>query len=227
MTSRPLLRADAGESDDEPRFGLILLLLLILYVLVSGFEADWLPPVFYGLAAAVLLLTRIEGESKRTWLVVAIGLGTTGLAATVVATASPSGALTGIVNIGIALLLLHSCWGLLVRLVTRPVITMQTVFGAIDVYVLIGLAFAFAYGGIQSWTGEPFFRGDVEGTRNIFSYFSFVSLTTLGYGDYTPGTNLGRSLAVVEVLIGQILLVTVIARLVALLNVNRPASSDD
>ncbi len=54
-----------------------------------------------------------------------------------------------------------------------------------------------------------------DGTRSLRLYFSFVTLATLGYGDYTPAGSLGRTLAVVEALFGQLYLVTVIAVLVS------------
>jgi Ion channel len=60
-----------------------------------------------------------------------------------------------------------------------------------------------------------FFAQGTDGTRALRTYFSYVTLATLGYGDYTPSGNLGHTLAVVEALLGQLYLVTVVALLVA------------
>jgi hypothetical protein len=59
----------------------------------------------------------------------------------------------------------------------------------------------------------------MDGTRALRLYFSYVTLATLGYGDYTAASNLGHMLAVAEALIGQIYLVTVVALLVSRLRV--------
>ena len=91
----------------------------------------------------------------------------------------------------------------------------QAVTGAVCVYVLIGLVFVFLYGAIAKLGSGNFFAQGTDGTRSLRLYFSFVTLATLGYGDYTPAGSLGRTLAVVEALFGQLYLVTVIAVLVS------------
>lgn len=91
----------------------------------------------------------------------------------------------------------------------------KAVTGAVCVYVLIGLLFVFLYGVIATVSSSDFFAQGTDGTRSLRLYFSFVTLATLGYGDYTPGHELGRTLAIVEALFGQLYLVTVIALLVS------------
>ena len=56
--------------------------------------------------------------------------------------------------------------------------------------------------------------GGADVTQSSRVYFSFTTLTTTGYGDYTPATSAGHALAVVEMLVGQLYLVTVIGVLV-------------
>jgi Ion channel len=103
-------------------------------------------------------------------------------------------------------------------------ISMHTMFGVLCVYLLIGSLFAFVYGIVSSIGSEPFFaqHGDVDTSQN-FLYFSFVTMTTVGYGDLTAATSLGRSLAIAEALIGQIYLVTVVATIVGGLGSRRQA----
>lgn len=94
-------------------------------------------------------------------------------------------------------------------------ITIPTMFGVLCIYLLIGMAFAFAFGLIEAFGDVPFFQGGIDGTQPDFLYFSFVTLTTTGYGDLIAATDLGRSFAITEALTGQIYLVTVVALIVS------------
>ena len=100
-------------------------------------------------------------------------------------------------------------------------VTMETVFGGLCLYLLLGLAFAFAFNVTEDLSGDPFFAGGVSGNSNDFLYFSLATLTTTGYGDFTAATELGRTIAVSEALAGQIYLVTVVALLVSNLGRDR------
>jgi hypothetical protein len=87
----------------------------------------------------------------------------------------------------------------------------KSVAGAICVYILIGMIFLAIYGMIAVIGHGPFFAQGTDGTRAIRLYFSYVTLATLGYGDYTPAGNVGHTFAVLEALVGQLFLVTVVA----------------
>jgi hypothetical protein len=101
------------------------------------------------------------------------------------------------------------------RIVQHPTISGATVGGAVSAYLLAGLAFAYGYELVSAVTGEPFFA-TIEDPRTVdYVYFSFTTLTTVGYGDLTARTELGRMLAVSEALLGQLYLVTVVALIVA------------
>jgi hypothetical protein len=98
--------------------------------------------------------------------------------------------------------------------VFRREVDRETMLGALSAYLFIGMAFAFAYrflGGVQSST---FFGAQGEGDIADDLFFSFVTLTTTGYGNLVPAGNPGQSLAVLEALIGQLFLVTAVAKLV-------------
>ena len=97
----------------------------------------------------------------------------------------------------------------------------QSVTGAICVYLLLGIIFMYVYGVAAALGDNPFFAQGTDGTRSLRLYFSYVTLATLGYGDYTPKGDLGHTLAIVEALIGQLYLVTVVALLVARMNPRR------
>jgi hypothetical protein len=95
--------------------------------------------------------------------------------------------------------------------VAQNEVNSRSVAGAICVYMLFGMLFMFLYGVMAVVDHAPFFAQGTDGTRPIRLYFSFTTLATLGYGDYTPASNLGHALAVLEALIGQLYLVTVVA----------------
>jgi voltage-gated potassium channel len=95
-------------------------------------------------------------------------------------------------------------------------ISQETVLGALCAYVLIGLLFAFLYLAVHELRADPFFAQPGPHAQSEYLYFSFVALTTLGFGDLSPAVGLPQALTVLEALSGQIFLVTLVARLVTL-----------
>jgi len=95
--------------------------------------------------------------------------------------------------------------------VAQNEVNSRSVAGAICVYILIGMLFMWLYSVLAVLGHRPFFAQGTDGTRAVRVYFSYTTLATLGYGDYTAAGSLGRSLAVLEALIGQLYLVTVVA----------------
>jgi hypothetical protein len=90
-------------------------------------------------------------------------------------------------------------------------VTIEAVLGGLALYVLVGMLFAFVYGAVDNLGGEPFFASGIQATAPRCNYFSFSTLTTVGFGDLTARSDLGRTLAVLEALIGQLYLVTVVS----------------
>jgi hypothetical protein len=99
--------------------------------------------------------------------------------------------------------------------VDQGVVNTQSVQGALCVYLLLGLFFAFFYGAVAAFGNGDLFAQGTDGDRALRVYFSYVTLATVGYGDYTAGTDVGRTLAITEALTGQLYLVTVVALLVS------------
>ena len=96
-------------------------------------------------------------------------------------------------------------------------VSLNTIIGAICVYMQIGLFFGFAFTVVD--LVDPSAFADIAHSESLvsrFIYFSFVTLTTLGYGDIAPLSPSARSLAVLEAIIGQVYLTVLVARLVGL-----------
>jgi hypothetical protein len=104
-------------------------------------------------------------------------------------------------------------------------VRIQSVMGVLAFYMLIGLLFAFLYGAIDRLGGDPFFAGGQSATASHCIYFSFTTLTTVGYGDFVARSDLGHTLAVFEMLIGQIYLVTIVSLIVSNLRPRDPRQS--
>ncbi len=102
------------------------------------------------------------------------------------------------------------------RVLAHKRITHETVLGALCTYVLLGLLFAFVYLAVSDLRNASFFVQEGPHSQSEYLYFSFVTLTTLGFGDLSPAVGLPQALTVLEALLGQIFLVTLVARLVTL-----------
>jgi hypothetical protein len=209
----------------EYRFGVVLLLLFATFVfLASGPSGDWVAIVTVVLQGATLLAAfSAAGASRGLWrlaiVVVVVALVAAGWQLLIGGnTVDASLFLLG-------LLLVAGAPAVIVRsLIRRRVIDFRTVLGALCVYILLGMIWSFAYTAVGTFDSDPFFAQQTTATVADYLYFSFVTLTTVGYGDLTAAHGFGRALAAVEALVGQIYLVTVIALLVSQLARRRSPS---
>ena len=199
------------------RFGYVLFLLLVTYVFMSAGPPDaWarLTTVlleWFTLMAA-LLAARVGRKLFRIAAVVGlIAFLSAAASLFVVSGTDPTGIFFGlnVLLVGAAPIAIAS------SLYRRRTVDIHTVAGAICVYVLLGMMFAFTYAAIDAIGQGNFFVQTSHATLPNFLYFSFITQTTVGYGDYTAAGNLGRALASLEALIGQLYLVTVVAVLVS------------
>ncbi|MCI0454546.1 MAG: potassium channel family protein [Candidatus Dadabacteria bacterium] len=110
----------------------------------------------------------------------------------------------------------------LVQVFREGPVTIQRICGAIVVYLLIGLIWALAYNLVSLYQPESFKMVDSSVAdrdydfRARLTYFSYITLTTVGYGDITAVSPVARTLAMLEALIGQLFPVILIARLVSM-----------
>lgn len=97
----------------------------------------------------------------------------------------------------------------------RREVDQETVLGAIAAYLLIGMFFAFAYRSVATIQAGPFFGSGGDGTMSDTLFFSFITISTTGYGNLVPAANPGQSLAVLEAIAGQLFLVTAVAKVIS------------
>jgi drug/metabolite transporter (DMT)-like permease len=198
------------------RFGIVLLLLLATFIfLASGPSGDWVAVVAVVLQGATLLAAFSAAGVRR-------GLRHLTVAVVLIALVSASTAIfIGGRDISGSLFLLNLLFVagapvvIVYSLVHRRVIDFRTVLGAVCVYILLGMMWAFAFAAIGTFDSQPFFAQEAHATVADYLYFSFTTITTVGYGDLTAAQSLGRALAVLAALIGQLYLVTVIALLIS------------
>jgi hypothetical protein len=115
-----------------------------------------------------------------------------------------------------ALLLLVGAFAVLRAVLTESEVGFRTILGAVSVYITLGLLFTFVYVAVERIAGDPFLGAGVEIDSGDYVFFSMTTLTTTGYGNLVPAFQPGKMFAVTEMLMGQIFLVTLIARLVSM-----------
>ncbi len=210
--------ADSAAPPDQARFryGVVLLLVLALLVFaVLAPDADWARAVSVLLAGGALTIavgtSRASGSVRRARAIV-VG-GAVGLVVVGIATGVVSAVVTFLVVTALAAGVPFALAGGVVRLIRREGVTPQAVAGALAIYLLVGVLFASVVSVAAHFTRGPFFSQS-HVTNGDRVYYSLTILTTTGFGDYTPVTPVGHALAVLEMLTGQLYLVTVIGILV-------------
>jgi hypothetical protein len=203
------------------RYGWVFLLLVATYVVMAASPSDGSTRVItVVLEGLTLLVTLIASRVGRLLFRIAAAVV---LGAVVAALASllwgSSASTTGWFFAVNVLLVAAAPVAIGRALYRRPLIDARTVLGAICIYLLLGIMYAFLYAAIAAIGSDPFFvQTDHPGVQ-IFLYFSYVTQTTVGYGDYTAATDLGRTIATTEALMGQIYLVTIVSVLVSRMTV--------
>ncbi len=205
----------SGYEGSGGRYGLLLLVLIATYLLpafITGVLADDLQ---VGLAAAVLALALRTSPLPGRWPVLVAAGTAVGSAAAIGALLTATSAGIGLADLWKALMLLLTAVLIVRRVVAWPAVTVQSIYGALSAYLVTGLMFATSYAAMQHLGETPFFADGQPASLQTFQYFSFTTLTTLGYGDFTAAANGGRAVAVLEALAGQVYLATLVARLVS------------
>jgi uncharacterized membrane protein len=198
-------------------YALLLALLIALYLLIAGEEHRnlWGRFAISVVLGLVLLLAFHTSHVRSRAFRIGIALVVVADVANLVQAATGRQGSDGSTFIMFALVLLAPI-AIVHRILRHETVGLETILGSICVYVLIAIAFAGIYGGVNEAEPKGFFAQEIVPNNVDFLYFSFVTITTVGYGDLTAGTSTGRVLVTFEAVIGQIFLVTLVARLVSL-----------
>ena len=212
------------------RFGLVLALTVVAIIALALVDLSWPPDTVAAAGASaattvlvgvtLLLAMRASGLARR-WqraadlIVIAVVVIYTILLVLDLATDVPAAAASHASH-PLTLVALSALAPLVVvrRLLHHRTVTTGTLLGAISAYLLIPIAFCYAFLGLEALQATPFF-GHVEPSTS-FMYFSLSTITTVGYGDLTAVTPLARLIATSEAVTGQVYLVTFVAMLVGL-----------
>jgi Ion channel len=197
------------------RFGLVLGLLVLSY-LVFALGGSSTPRILEGSSAVALWLAlhaSAVGPRVRLWA--AAMLLAAFLAVVVITQSVADSTARGLSELWFVVAFLLTLIAVLRRVLIHQEVTLETICGALSAYLLLGLMFSAVYGAMADLGDQQLFVQVAEPSVPLRQYFSFTTLTTLGYGDVTAATNIGRAVATLEAICGQIFLVTLIARLVA------------
>ncbi len=196
-------------------YGPVLLLIVATYVLAMTPLHAWTTSILLSVQILTVWLALRTSKARR-------GLRVAATALFVVAVVSVTLNLLLHEELGLTafVFVTSSCLyfvapGSIVRhLAYRRSVDGETLLGALAAYLLIGMAFGFAYRALGAIQAGPFFGTGGDGALSQDLFFSFVTMTTTGYGNLVPAGNPGQSLAVLEALVGQLFLVTAVAKIV-------------
>ena len=217
---RPLMRR-RGERWEQfatriaNAYGVVLLLVIGIYVLASlVYFRGWGAVALTAATAACTTVALVSSESRPPLPRVSVGVGSAAVAIALASALGASGKLLGVAALAQVALLVVAAGEILGTVLQEHEVNFRTILGAISVYVMLGILFTWVYVAVDklqagSFFGQPIQVGD-------FVFFSITTLSTTGYGNLVPAAQPGRMLAGIEMLVGQIFLVTLIAGLVSL-----------
>jgi hypothetical protein len=198
-------------------FGLVLVLVLTTYVLTSLLSNRGWSAVVLTIATSATSVVALTSSHARPRLVrAAIWLSALTILLAAVAAVSDTYAWLNFASVVQITLLTIAMGAVLRRVVSTAEVGSRTILGALSVYTVLGILFTFLYGMVERIQGGAFFEGVTHPAGSDFLFFSYTTLTTTGYGNLVPGGQPGRMLAGLEMMIGQIFLVTLVAGLVSL-----------
>jgi hypothetical protein len=221
--NRAAIRARTGErwvrraESFSDAFGLVFSLVLLTYVLTSLLSNRGWSAVLLTVATSATSIVALTSSRARPGLVRA-AVWLSGLTILLAAAAAASGAhvwLNFASGVQIVLLAIAMA-AVLRRVVTSAEVGFRTILGAISVYTVLGILFTFLYGTIDRVQDGAFFEGIAQPGGSDFIFYSYTTLTTTGFGNLVPGGQPGRMISGLEMMLGQIFLVTLVAGLVSL-----------
>ena len=196
-------------------YGLLILLILATYALAVSTSGTWsASAVLFAQIGTVELALRTSQVRRGMRVAAAVVLVIAGIGAAVNLFVDGGQAIDVFVSLAGGLLYFIAPFSIARHIVMRQTVDRETMLGAVAAYLCIGIAFALIYHAIGAIQASPFFGSQGDGSISDDLFFSFVTLTTTGYGNLVPSENPGQTLAVMEALVGQLFLVTAVAKIV-------------
>jgi len=205
-----------GEAMVSPdSYGSVFLLIVATYAVSVSLSRSWAGSIVVAVQIATVWVVLRVSQARRGYRRLAsVLLVVSATVALVNLFTGDSRASLGVITATSALLYLVAPFAILRHLLLRDVIDRETMVGAIDAYLLIGMFFALVYRFLGVAGGSAFFGAGGDGTIAQDFFFSFTTLTTTGYGNLVPAANPGQTLAVIEMLVGQLFLILTIGKVV-------------
>jgi hypothetical protein len=198
-------------------FGLVFILVLLTYVLASLLSNRGWSAVVLTVATSATSVVALTSSHARAGLVrAAIWLSGLTIALAIAGAIFGGNSWLNLASVVQVSLLAVAMLSVLRRVVTAPEVGFRTILGAVSVYTVLGILFTFLYGAIDRMQAGAFFEGVPHPQSSDFLFFSYTTLTTTGYGNLVAGGQPGRMISGLEMMIGQIFLVTLVAGLVSL-----------
>jgi hypothetical protein len=218
MTTAEDTTGPVRDATEAGRYGVVLLLILAAIAAPFLLPGEALAPVAVALLQAVTVLAalRASGAPRATMRVTIGSLGVLLLLAlvagvAVLTTGAGTGVLLNTTRLIALALAVYTPVLIVGDLARHRSITLQTVWAALCVYLLLGLAFASVHLLIGVVQAGSYSRPLDQETA---LYLSFVTMTTVGFGDITPARGPAQAATIVQAIGGQLYLVSVVAALV-------------
>jgi hypothetical protein len=198
-------------------FGLVLASVLLTYVLASLLaNRGWESVVLCVATSATSVIALTSAHARPRLVRSALYLSGATILFALIGAASGDKLWLNVATVVQVSLLTVAMGAVLQRVVTADRVSSRTILGALSVYAVLGILFTFVYGFVERVQSGPFFEGHPHPAGGDFLFFSYTTLTTTGYGNLVPGDQPGRMISGLEMMIGQIFLVTLVAGLVSL-----------
>jgi hypothetical protein len=215
LARRHPVRRLARELTSPDSYGSVLLLILFTYVFSVSVTASWAGSLVITVQIATVWTALHVSRARRPVRRIAgFLLLLSAVAAVVNLFVGKETTGEGFVAFMSAVLYLIAPFSITRSLLFRREVDLQTVLGAIDIYLLVGMLFAFIYRFLGVVQANPFFGANGAGKLPQDLFFSFTTLTTTGYGNLVPAGNPGQTFAVAEMLVGQLFLVIAVAKVI-------------
>ena len=212
MSPQKLLRS-------KERFLILLCLILGLLVLVPILNRFVTAHVFLDLFLTTIAISMVYAIShKKGHVIVGLLLASVMLASMWIQYSYPSKPIAAVGMIAGALFTAVVLSNILDFIFKSEGVSREIIYAAILLYLLAALLWAFLYTFLELVDPASFNidLGQPQGYLLVFQYYSFVTITTLGYGDITPVTEVAKAITVLEAVVGQLYLVVAVAWLVGM-----------